>query len=173
MRKRSSFATGSGLRHRQRPSVAVLGTGEGHSHCYASSMLSYTQTAAMQTSKSAYAWRESARRTSTSSEIYDAFTISVIVGLEDLGFCEKGRGRAGSLRAGIGPGSSLPVNTSGGGLRYCHPGMFGIFLLIDAVRQLRGTCGDRQVPNARHAIVHGFGGIFSGNATVILGSQPS
>jgi acetyl-CoA acetyltransferase len=73
------------------------------------------------------------------------------------------------IDAGIGPGSKLPVNTTGGGLRYCHPGMFGIFLLVEAVRQLRGTCGRRQVAAARHALVHGFGGVLAGNATVILG----
>jgi acetyl-CoA acetyltransferase len=61
------------------------------------------------------------------------------------------------------------VNTSGGGLRYCHPGMFGIFLLVEAVRQLRGECGARQVNGARRGLVHGFGGVLAGNATVILG----
>src|SRR5204863_664255 len=68
-------------------------------------------------------------------QIYDAFTINVIVGLEDLGFCAKGEGGR-VVDRDIGPGGKLPVNTSGGGLRYCHPGMFGIFLLIEAVRQL-------------------------------------
>jgi len=156
----------------RRDSVSVLGTGEGHSHCYASSMLSYTETAAVQTSKAAYEVASIGPQDIDLVQIYDAFTISVIVGLEDLGFCEKGRGGA-LVEAGIGPGSRLAVNTSGGGLRYCHPGMFGIFLLIEGVRQLRGTCGDRQVANARHAIVHGFGGIFAGNATVILGRHRS
>jgi acetyl-CoA acetyltransferase len=156
---------------RREPPVYVLGTGEGHSHCYASSMPSYTQTAAVQTSNAAYAMAGIGPKDIDVVQIYDAFTISVIVGLEDLGFCEKGRGGA-LVAAGIGPGSSLPVNTSGGGLRYCHPGMFGIFLLIEAVRQLRGSCGDRQVAHARHAVVHGFGGIFAGNATVVLGSDP-
>jgi acetyl-CoA acetyltransferase len=156
----------------RRDSVFVLGTGEGHSHCYASSMLSYTETAAVQTSKAAYEMASIGPQDIDIVQIYDAFTISVIVGLEDLGFCEKGRGGA-LVEAGIGPGSRLAVNTSGGGLRYCHPGMFGIFLLIEAVRQLRGSCGDRQVASATHALVHGFGGIFAGNATVILGRQPS
>ena len=64
---------------------------------------------------------------------------------------------------------ALAVNTSGGGLRYCHPGMFGIFLLIEAVRQLRAEAGERQVAKARRALVHGYGGIFAGNATVVLG----
>ena len=159
-------------RHLQSESVRVLGTGEGHSHCYASAMLSYTETAATQTSRDAYEMAGIGPKDIDVVQIYDAFTISVIMGLEDLGFCEKGRGGP-FVEAGIGPGSRLPVNTSGGGLRYCHPGMFGIFLLIEAVRQLRGTCGARQVANARHAIVHGFGGIFAGNATVILGHRPN
>ena len=102
-------------------------------------------------------------------QLYDAFTINVIVGLEDLGFCAKGDGGRAVER--IGPGGNLPVNTSGGGLRYCHPGMFGIFLLIEAVRQLRGEAGERQVRGARHALVHGYGGVFAGNATAILGSD--
>jgi len=73
------------------------------------------------------------------------------------------------VERGIGPGGALAVNTSGGGLRYCHPGMFGIFLLIEAVRQLRAEAGERQVAKARRALVHGYGGIFAGNATVVLG----
>jgi acetyl-CoA acetyltransferase len=64
----------------------------------------------------------------------------------------------------------LPVNTNGGGLSYCHPGMYGLFLLIEAVRQLQGKCGARQVPKAETAIVHGNGGVFSAQATVILGN---
>ena len=82
--------------------------------------------------------------------------------------CAKGEAGA-TIDAGIGPGSSRPVNTTGGGLRYCHPGMFGIFLLVEAVRQLRNECGKRQVANARTALAHGFGGILAGNATVVLG----
>lgn len=150
-------------------SVRVLGTGEGHSHCYASSMLSYTTTAAVQTSRDAYEMAGIGPPDIDLVQIYDAFTISVVVGLEDLGFCKKGEGGP-FVEGGIGPGQRLPVNTSGGGLRYCHPGMFGIFMLVEAVRQLRGQCGERQVSNLRHALVHGFGGIYAGNATVILGS---
>jgi acetyl-CoA acetyltransferase len=147
--------------------ILVLGAGESHSHCYMSNMRSYVTTAAVETGKSAYKMAGLGAKDIDVVQIYDAFTINVIIGLEDLGFCKKGEGGR-MIDRGIGPGSKLPVNTSGGGLRYCHPGMFGIFILVEAVRQLRGECGDRQVDNARHALVHGFGGIFSGNATVIL-----
>ena len=90
-----------------------------------------------------------ARPTSTCCELYDAFTINTILFLEDLGFCPKGEGGAFVSGGRIGPKGSLPVNTNGGGLSYCHPGMYGLFLLIEAVRQLRGECGARQVQGLR------------------------
>ena len=68
----------------------------------------------------------------------------------------------------IGPGGDFPMNTSGGGLSYTHPGVFGLFLVIEAVRQLRGECGDRQVAGAEVALCHGTGGILSTHATVML-----
>ncbi len=70
----------------------------------------------------------------------------------------------------IAPGGAMPVNTNGGGLSYCHPGMYGIFTIIEAVRQLRGECEDRQVPDARVALAHGNGGVLSSEATIILGT---
>jgi acetyl-CoA acetyltransferase len=91
------------------------------------------------------------------AELYDAFTINTILFLEDLGFCKKGEGGA------------LAVNTNGGGLSYCHPGMYGLYLLIEAVRQIRGECGARQVQKHDTAIVHGNGGVLSAQSTVILG----
>jgi acetyl-CoA acetyltransferase len=102
-------------------------------------------------------------------QIYDSFTINVILSLEDLGFCKKGEGGAFVTGQRIAPGGALPVNTSGGGLSYCHPGMLGIFLLIEAVRQLRGDAGERQVKSAQTALVHGVGGVHSAHCTAILG----
>ena len=148
-------------------SVKVVGVGESHTHRYGAAMRSYTTTAAVESGRSAYEMAGVGPKDIDVVEIYDAFTINVILGLEDLGFCAKGDGGP-TVAAGIGPGSRVPVNTTGGGLRYCHPGMFGIFLLIEAVRQLRGNVGARQVAGARHALVHGIGGVLSGHATAIL-----
>jgi acetyl-CoA acetyltransferase len=102
-------------------------------------------------------------------EVYDSFTITVLLTLEALEFCKPGEAASFVQNGRTGPGGGLPVNTSGGGLSYCHPGQFGVLLLVEAVRQLRGGCGDRQVPGAEVALAHGTGGIFSTHATVILG----
>jgi acetyl-CoA acetyltransferase len=104
-------------------------------------------------------------------ELYDAFTLNTMLFLEDLGFCTKGEGGAFVSDGRIGPMGSLPVNTNGGGLSYCHPGMYGLFVLIEAVRQLRGECGARQVKDCEVAIAHGNGGVLSSQSTVILGNQ--
>jgi acetyl-CoA acetyltransferase len=153
---------------RTRKAVTVLGVGESASHAYVSSTASFTHTGAIESSRAAYEMAAIGPKDIDVVQIYDAFTVNVIVGLEDTGFCAKGDGGR-LVERGIGPGGALAVNTSGGGLRYCHPGMFGIFLLIEAVRQLRREAGERQVANARRALVHGYGGIFAGNATAILG----
>ena len=91
-------------------------------------------------------------------QVYDAFSINVILALEDLGFCKKGEGGPFVENGAIGPGGKLPVNTNGGGLSCVHPNMYGAFATIEAVRQLRGECGERQVKGARTAVVNGNGG---------------
>jgi acetyl-CoA acetyltransferase len=104
-------------------------------------------------------------------QLYDSFTITVLLTLEDLGFCPKGEGGPfveGDRLAFDGP---LPTNTDGGGLSACHPGMRGMFLLVEAVRQLRGEGGPTQVPDAKVALVHGTGGMLSTGATVVLGTD--
>jgi len=102
-------------------------------------------------------------------QLYDAFTINTILFLEDLGFCPKGEGGRFVQDGAIAPGGALAVNTNGGGLSCCHPGMYGLFTIVEAVRQLRGECGDRQVAGAERALAHGNGGVLSSQATVILG----
>ncbi len=103
--------------------------------------------------------------------LYDAFTINTVLFLEDLGFCGKGEGGAFVSGGRIAPGGELAVNTNGGGLSYNHPGMYGLLLLVEAVRQVRGECGKRQVPDTNVALAHGSGGVLSSQVTAILGSQ--
>jgi len=102
-------------------------------------------------------------------ELYDAFTINPILFLEDLGFCPKGEGGRFVEGGHIAPGGGLPVNTNGGGLSYCHPGMYGLLVIIEAVRQVRGECDKRQVKNCETAIAHGNGGVLSSQCTIIFG----
>ena len=102
-------------------------------------------------------------------QLYDAFTIGPIIEIEDLGFVAKGDGGAFFAEGRTLPGGALPVNTNGGGLAYSHPGMLGLFMLTEAVRQLRGEANDAQVAEARFGLVHGIGGTLASAATVILG----
>ena len=101
--------------------------------------------------------------------LYDSFTSTLLLTLEGLGFCPAGEGGPFVASGAIGPGGGLPVNPDGGGLAAAHPGMRGMFLLVEAVRQLRGEAGDRQVPYARLACVNATGGFFSAVSTMVLG----
>lgn len=106
--------------------------------------------------------------------IYDSFTITVLATLENLGFCKPGEGGDFVSGGRIQLGGALPINPDGGGLSNNHPGMRGIFLVIEAVKQLRGECGDRQVPNAKLALAHGTGGtigVSHSGATIVLGVE--
>ncbi len=154
----------------KKPPVYVLGVGSAITHANISSMPDLTVTGALQSGQQAYAMAGLKPSDIDVLELYDAFTINTILFLEDLGFCAKGEGGAFVSGGRIAPGGTLPVNTNGGGLSYCHPGMYGLFLLIEAVRQLRGECGARQVPGAETAIAHGNGGVLSSQSTVILGT---
>ena len=155
----------------KKPPVYVLGCGQGVTHNAISSMPDLTVTAAVASGKEAYAMAKLGPADVDAVELYDAFTLNTMLFLEDLGFCKKGEGGAFVSDGRISPKGSLPVNTNGGGLSYCHPGMYGLFILIEAVRQLRGECGARQVRDCEVAIAHGNGGVLSSQSTVILGSQ--
>ena len=148
----------------------VLGCGQSVTHSAISSMPDLTVTGALASGKAAYKMAKLGPADVDVLALYDAFTLNTILFLEDLGFCKKGEGGAFVSGGRIGPKGSLAVNTNGGGLSYCHPGMYGLFLLIEAVRQLRGEGGARQAPGAKTAIAHGNGGVLSSQATVILGT---
>jgi acetyl-CoA acetyltransferase len=151
--------------------IYVLGCGATITHANISSMPDLTVTGALESGRQAYAMAGLKPADIDVVELYDAFTINPILFLEDLGFCAKGEGGQFVEGGRIAPGGTLPVNTNGGGLSYCHPGMYGLFILIEAVRQLRGECGARQVPGAETAIAHGNGGVLSSQSTVILGTR--
>ena len=106
------------------------------------------------------------------AEVYDSFTVTTLLTLEDLGFCRKGEGGPFVEGGRLAPGGDFPLNTMGGGLSYTHPGMYGIFLIVEAVRQLRGVCGERQIADVNLALCHGTGGALSSGATLILGKEP-
>lgn len=157
-------------RQLRKPPAFVLGLGEGISHLTISNMADLTTTAASTSGAQAYAMAQLGPRNIDVVEVYDAFTITTLLFLEDLGFCPKGEGGRFVMDGAIAPGGKLPVNTNGGGLSYCHPGMYGLFVLIEAVRQIRGECGERQVAGCETAIAHGNGGVLSAQSTVILGA---
>ena len=148
--------------------VWVLGHGESHTHLTIANMPDLTVTPAAQSGPRAMEMAGVTHADFDVVEIYDSFTITVLLTLESLGFC--GPGESGAFVSGqrTAPGGGFPLNTNGGGLSYCHPGMYGIFLLIEAARQLRGECGERQVADARLALVNGTGGVLSSTSTLVL-----
>ncbi|MFI1161479.1 thiolase C-terminal domain-containing protein [Streptomyces sioyaensis] len=158
-----------------KPPVWVLGSGTAVSHTTMSEWDDFTVSPAAVSGRLAFE-RAGVRPDEIDlAELYDAFTYMTLVTLEDLGFCAKGEGGAFVGTGRLLRDGDLPVNTDGGGLSACHPGMRGLFLLVEAVRQLRGEAGpDRQVRKAdgalpRLAVASGTGGWFCSSGTVVLG----
>ena len=149
--------------------VRVLGCGQSVTHITMSQMPDLTRTGAVESGAAAFAEAGIGPEDVDAAEIYDSFTITVLLTLEALGFCGRGEGGPFVEDGKTRPGGSFPMNTNGGGLSYCHPGMYGVLLLVEAVRQLRGEAGDRQTPAPETALVHGTGGALSSHGTVILG----
>jgi acetyl-CoA acetyltransferase len=149
--------------------VWVLGTGEATSHTTMSEWDDFTESPAVRSGKVAFERAGVAPEDIDVCQIYDAFTAMVLFSLEALGFCKKGEGGPFVADGKLRVGGELPTNTDGGGLSHCHPGMRGMFLLVEAVRQLRGEAHGRQVENARLCCVNGTGGWFSTASTAILG----
>ena len=130
--------------------VYVLGVGEAISHLTISNMPDLTVTAARESGAQAYAMAGLKPQEIDVVEVYDAFTITTLLFLEDLGFCPKGEGGRFVQGGAIAPGGRLPVNTNGGGLSYCHPGMYGVFVLMEAVRDGHRARQRRRAVGTKH-----------------------
>lgn len=157
-----------------KPPVRMLGYGERVGHAGIGTMPDFTQTAAADTGKMAFEMAGLRPNDIECAQLYDSFTITVMLLLEDLGFCAKGEG-GDFARTHLRVGGPLPINTDGGGLSAVHPGMRGMFLMTEAVRQIRGEEGPGKAVvregGADTCLVHGVGGQLSSHATLILGKD--
>jgi acetyl-CoA acetyltransferase len=149
----------------------LLGAGIGLSHMDVTQMPDLTETAAKQSGARAYSMAGLGPEDIDVIQLYDAFTINVILFLEDLGFCAKGEGGALVESGAIAPGGNLPVNTNGGGLSCVHPGMYGIFMLVEAFEQLSGDAASCCVEGAQTVLCHGNGGGLSAQVTTIWSTE--
>ena len=148
--------------------VNVIGVGEGHDHSLISQMEDLTLPFGRNTGPQALEMAGVSHSDLDLTMIYDSFTYTVLVTLESLGFCGPGEGPDFVADQRTAPGGDFALNTNGGGLSYTHPGMYGIFTVIEAIRQLRGETGERQIANRNLAMAHGTGGNLSSTGTVIL-----
>ena len=161
--------TADRARDLRQPLVSVLGAASAQSHWNISQLPDFTRSAAAQCGPEALRKAGLSVGDIDTVQIYDSFTITVLTILEDVGFCPKGEGGPFVATGCLRPGGALPLNTDGGGLSSCHPGMRGIFLLIESVRQLRGDAGAAQVPDCEVALAVGSGGMLSCIGAVVLG----
>jgi acetyl-CoA acetyltransferase len=152
--------------------VYVRGIGEATEHVMLTQMRNLTTSEATRISgEKAFTMAGVSHRDFHHIMLYDAFTSGPPIMLESLGFCKPGEGVHFFAEGKSTPGGSLPINTNGGGLSYTHSGMYGIFPIIEATRQLRGECDKRQVPNVKLSLVNGMGGMLSAAGTLVLSNE--
>ena len=149
--------------------VSILGAAEGHDHAVLHQMPDLTRTWGRHSGPQALEMAGLTHDDLDLAMIYDSFTYTVLATLESLGFCGPGESPDFVADQRTAPGGDFPLNTNGGGLSYTHPGMYGIFTVVEAVRQLRGETGKRQLDDCNLAMAHGTGGLLSSTGTVILG----
>jgi acetyl-CoA acetyltransferase len=154
-----------------KPPVYLLGAGTCHDHGMISQMPDLTVTPGVVSGASAFGQAGIKPSDVDVLMAYDSFTITALLHLEDLGFCAKGEGGVFAEDGRTAPGGLLPMNTNGGGLSYTHPGQYGMFLIVEAARQLRGEAGPRQVRGAEIAVAHGSGMVLSVMSTLVLGTE--
>jgi acetyl-CoA acetyltransferase len=155
--------------HCKRPAY-LLGAAAETTHREIASMPDLTVTGTLGAARRAFSQARVTPSDVDVVELYDAFTINTILFLEDMGFCAKGEGGQFVAGGAIAPGGKLPVNTNGGGLSCVHPGMYGLFTMVEASQQIMGICGARQQPDVQLAVSHGNGGELSSEAVLVLGS---
>ena len=153
------------------PPAYLLGAAGAQWHRSIAQMPDLTVTAASESGPRAFAMAGLMQADVDLLMLYDAFTINTILFLEDLGWCPKGDGGRFVGEGRIAPGGSLAVNTNGGGLSCVHPGMYGMFLIVEAVTQIRGAAGERQLPRCDVALCHGNGGTLASQVTALLGNS--
>lgn len=150
--------------------IEILGAGQGHTHEHIFAAPSLTEFGCKESSRKAFEIAGVTASEIDVAEIYDSFTITLLVELESIGFFQRGEAGVAALAGQLGLGGRLPCNTHGGLLSYAHSGAAGgMFHIVEAVRQLRGEAGPRQVQNAELAFVHGDGGILSAHCSLVLG----
>ena len=152
-------------------SVSILGAAEGHDHSMISQMPDLTKAFGTYTGPQAMKMAGVTHSDFDLTMLYDSFTYTVLITLENLGFCKPGEGPDFIKSKILGPGGNFPLNTNGGGLSYTHPGMYGIFTVVEAARQMRNQARDRQLKKCNLSLVHGTGGLLSSTGTVILGKD--
>jgi acetyl-CoA acetyltransferase len=155
---------------REGAEIAILSAGQGHTHEHISAAPSLTHFGCEASARQAFARAGVAPSDIDVAEIYDSFTITLAVELESMGFFGKGEAGRAAAAGELSLTGRLPCNTHGGLLSYGHSGAAGgMFHVVEAVHQLRGNAGPRQVDNAELAFVHGDGGILSAHCSLVLG----
>ena len=157
--------------------VYLMGAAMEHHHRMISEMPDLMHTSAKHSSQRALNMAGFSVNEMDSYQLYDAFTINTMLFLEDIGMCKKGEAKDFIKNGRIAPGGDVAVNTNGGGLSCVHPGMYGMFVMIEAIRQIRATAGDDEgargqggwLDNAKLSLAHGNGGVLSSQATTIWG----
>ena len=157
--------------------IYLLGAAMEHHHRMVSEMPDLVRTSAIDSSKRAFKMSNYKATDMDTIQLYDAFTINTLLFLEDLGFCKKGEAIELVKNNNIGPSGTLKVNTNGGGLSCVHPGMYGLFVTLEAIRQLRNSAGDDVgqrsnggwIENAKLSVAHGNGGVLSSQVTNVWG----
>ena len=157
--------------------IYLLGAAMEHHHRMVSEMPDLVRTSAIDSSQRAFKMSSYKATDMDTIQLYDAFTINTLLFLEDLGFCKKGEAIELVKNNNIGPSGFLKVNTNGGGLSCVHPGMYGLFVTLEAIRQLRNSAGDNVgersgggwIDNAKLSVAHGNGGVLSSQVTNVWG----